>query len=386
MTEELYSACNNSKITGLVFVDFAKAFDMIDHEKLLSKLKHYCISDHTIELIRSYLSNRLQAVVVNSTQSNLSHLSYGVPQGSILGPLLFSIYINDLPLSIKTSICHLFADDTTFSSCGSSVESIRYDLDGALCDLFTWCVANSMLVNPQKSECMLICTRQKRMKLGDALLNLQFNNIMLPQVSTHKILGVILDQNLSWSNHSILISSILASKVYQLNCIKHFIDLPTRKLFYFAYIQPYIEYCSSVWGHCCKSHLIRIISLQKRSFKLILGSNMFDYETMSHLLDIVPFNKKIMVNDCILLHKVITGFAPDYLSGYILKQSSHYFSSDTRIVVPFPNMDIMKMSFSYNSAFYWNKLPFGLRNVQGLKQFKGALLNYVGYNTKKGIG
>ena len=153
ITEDLYSTCNNSEVAGLVFVDFAKAFDMIDHEKLLIKLKHYCIADDTIDLLRSYLSNRLQSVCLNLTQSKLSPLSYGVPQGSILGPHLFSIYINGLPLLIKTTTCHLFADNITLVLSAVSVASIRSDLNQALHDLYSWHLKHSTLVNPQKSEC-----------------------------------------------------------------------------------------------------------------------------------------------------------------------------------------------------------------------------------------
>ena len=385
ITEPLYSSCNSSEAAGLVFVDFSKAFDMIDHEKLLVKLKHYCIAEPSIELLRSYLTNRMQSVCLNSSQSELSYLSYGVPQGSILGPLLFSIYINDLPLSINSSLCHLFADDTTLVAYGDSVASITSDLSYALQDLYSWCVANSMLVNPSKSECMLVCTRQKRMKLNDTL-SLTFDNIPLPQVSSHRLLGVVIDRNLTWSNHTALLSNRLASKVYQLNCIKNFINLATRKLFYHAYIQPCLDYCSSVWGHCCKTHLIRLNSLQKRSFKLILKSHEYTLDAMAKMLNIQPLNAKIIFNDCILLHKIVCGSAPSYLSFLALKQPSQYFSDDLRIVLPFPNMDIMKMSFAFNCASSWNKLPVFLRRIKKTNIFRRHLLNHFGFPKKVGIG
>ena len=119
------------------------------------------------------------------------------------------------------------------------------------------------MANPIKSKSMLVCTRQKRIKINDQL-NLYFDQVLLPQVSSHKLLGVIIDHNLTWANHTAFISSKLSTKAYQLNCIKNFLDLATRKLFYFAYIQPQLDYCSTVWGHCCKSHLIRLKSIQKR--------------------------------------------------------------------------------------------------------------------------
>ena len=385
ITESLYQTCNNSNASGLVFVDFSKAFDMIDHEKLLIKLKHYHVSESSIDLLRSYLTNRKQSVCINNFKSELSGLSYGVPQGSILGPILFSIYINDLPLAITSSLCKLFADDTTLISSGDSVLSITSNLNHDLHNLYSWCIANSMLVNPQKSESMLVCTRQKRQKLNDTL-KLYFDGVLLPQVTFHKLLGVIIDQNLTWSNQTTFISNKIASKVYQLNCIKNFLDLSTRKLFYFAYIQPYLDYCSTVWSHCCKSHLIRLCSLQKRSFKLILKSDQYNLEKMTELLNILPLNIKIIFNDCILLHKIIHGSAPPYLSFLISLQSSKYFSNDLRVIIPFPKMDILKRSFTYNCTSSWNKLPINLRLESKYSIFKNHLRSHLNPTHKVGIG
>ena len=371
-------------MAGLVFVDFSKAFDMIDHEKLLIKLKHYNLTESSINLLRSYLTNRQQSVCISSTHSKLSTLSHGVPQGSTLGPLLFNIYINDLPLTISSALCHLFADDNTLISSGNSVFSITCNLNHALKDLFFWCIANSMMANPIKSKSMLVCTRQKRIKINDQL-NLYFDQVLLPQVSSHKLLGVIIDHNLTWANHTAFISSKLSTKAYQLNCIKNFLDLATRKLFYFAYIQPQLDYCSTVWGHCCKSHLIRLKSIQKRSFKLMLKSDQYDLEEMSELLNILVLQEKFIFNDCILLHKIIYNNVPSYLSNLASLNSSHYFSNDKRVIIPFPHMDIMKHSFAYNCTSSWNKLPSLLRTIEEPLSFKHQLSNYL-TSHKLGIG
>ena len=384
ITELLYSTCDDSNMAGLVFVDFSKAFDMIDHEKLLIKLKHYNLTESSINLLRSYLTNRQQSVCISSTHSKSSTLSHGVPQGSILGPLLFNIYINDLPLTISSALCHLFADDNSLISSGNSVFSISYNLNNALKDLFFWCVANSMMANPIKSKSMLVCTRQKRIKINDQL-DLYFDKVLLPQVSSHKLLGVIIDHNLTWANHTAFISSKLSTKAYQLNCIKNFLDLATRKLFYFAYIQPQLDYCSTVWGHCCKSHLIRLKSIQKRSFKLILKSDQYDLEEMSELLNILLLQEKFIFNDCILLHKIVYNNVPSYLSNLASLNSSHYFCNDKRVIIPFPHMDIMKHSFAYNCTSSWNKLPSRLRTVEEPFSFKHQLLNYLSSH-KLGIG
>ena len=350
VTERLYNTCNNGKLAGLVFIDFSKAFDMIDHSKLLSKLKHYAVSDHTIGIFESYLSNRTQSVCINSKQSTLLPIKYGVPQGSILGPLLFSIFINDLPLCINTSESNLFADDTTLLSLASNVATLNENLNISMDALKRWCISNLMFVNAKKSGCMLVCTRQKRMKLPCGTLHIHFNNDTIPQVTHHRLLGVILDQNLTWGNHIDKTCYKISSKIYLLNRIKNFIDIETRKLFYFAYIQPYLDYCSSVWGHTYQSNISRISSLQKRALKRI-NCNVFDpHQNLYLSFNIIPFTDKVKFQDCILIHKIIHGEAPNYLSSLLNLNLSQYFSHQSRLIIPFPNMDIFKMSFSYSGA------------------------------------
>ena len=253
---------------------------MIDHSKLLLKLKHYSISNHTLKILKSYLSNRTQSVCIKSNKSTLLPIKYGVPQGSILGPLLFSIFINDLPLCIKTSESKLFADDATLLSLATSISSLTENLNLSMSALKKWCFANLMFVNATKSGCMLVCTRQKRMNLRCASLDIYFDNESIPQVSSHRLLGIILDQNLTWCDHIDMLLNRISSKIYQLSRIKNFIDINTRKLFYFAYIEPYFTYCSSVWGHTYSSHTKRLSSIQRRALKAVNNNVISNYRDL----------------------------------------------------------------------------------------------------------
>ena len=194
---------NNWKVNGAVFIDLQKAFDMIDHKILLNKLNVYlgqgptlplptltsadssinpCVLSSSTEsnvpaFFHSYLSNRQQFVFVNGVSSAKGIVRRGVPQGSVLGPLLFCLFINDMPLHIKDSTidCDLFADDATLHTSDKNINKINSRLQHGLEDVSNWCQMNSMVINPTKSECMVVTTRQKR-QLKPLTLNLSLYN------------------------------------------------------------------------------------------------------------------------------------------------------------------------------------------------------------------
>ena len=152
-------------MSGAVFLDFRKSFDLVHHDILLKKLSTYNLRTASIAFLRSYLQDRLQCVLVNGTYSQETSITSGVPQGSILGPLLFCIFINDLPLCLtRASVqCDLFADDGTLNTANDNIDNIRRDLQQSLCDVSGWC-RNRMALNLTKTKCMLMATRQKHLK------------------------------------------------------------------------------------------------------------------------------------------------------------------------------------------------------------------------------
>ena len=174
-----------------------------------------------------------------------------------------------------------------------------------------------------------------------------------------------------------MILNRISSKIYQLSRIKNFIDINTRKLFYFAYIQPLFDYCSSVWGHTFSSHTKRLSSIQRRALRVVNNNMISDYRDLFVSFNILPVERKVQFRDCILIHKIIHGDAPTYLSSVVNKRTSEYFSYEPRFVIPFPNMDIFKMSFSYKAVFFWNQLPSSLRREATLGTFKSSMLSYL---------
>ena len=151
---------------GCVLVDFRKAFDLVDHKILLKKLQCYKCSENCLKWFESYLTNRTQRVSLNNNVSEPEHVTCGVPQGSILGPLLFLLFINDLPLVLKNSAnVDLYADDTTIYDVQCNTDQLESNLQFSLNALHVWCRQNGMVLNTEKTNVMLITSRQRRSNL-----------------------------------------------------------------------------------------------------------------------------------------------------------------------------------------------------------------------------
>ena len=176
MVNKFLEAINSSQIIGMVMVDFRKAFDLVDQILLLKKLRHYKLSDKTINWFSSYLLDREQKVVINNIESRIENVLCGVPQGSILGPLLFLMFINDLPLYTNNVVTDLYVDDTTVYMVGETQDYIELNLQMALQNLSEWFNLNGMLINTDKTKTMLITTSQNRLHLNNDILHLTYNN------------------------------------------------------------------------------------------------------------------------------------------------------------------------------------------------------------------
>ena len=225
----------------------------------------------SLSWFKSYLSNRSQQVVINNSSSTSDDVVCGVPQGSILGPLLFLLFINDLPLSLKhlPISVDLYADDTTLYGTASDKSSLEANLQNSLDSVHTWCLENGMLINTDKTKLMLIASRQKRNSLIDGELKITFNNIDLKTSTNEKILGVHVDQNFVWNNHFQHVSKKISSHLWLLSQIRTYLTVQHRRMFYNAYIKSHIEYCCVVWGNSCSFNAYKIEKLQRRACKLI---------------------------------------------------------------------------------------------------------------------
>ena len=213
-------------------VDFRKAFDLVDHKMLLKKPSVYKCSNLTLSWFNSYLSNRSQIVTVNGIRSEKETVSCGIPQGSVLCPLLFLLFINDLPFTLQevVSAVDLYADDTSIYDIQTDKTLLQRNLQSALNLLHIWCKENGMFLNTDKTKVMFITTRQKRTTLSDGVLALKYDDINLHLSNNENVLGVYIDENFIWNAHFMHVSKKFSSNLW-MSQIKNDLSLEHRLLF-----------------------------------------------------------------------------------------------------------------------------------------------------------
>ena len=253
-----------------VFVDLQKAFDTVDHDILLAKLEHYGIRGSANQWLKSYLSNRSQFVYVNNFSSVLKPVIYGVPQGSVLGPLLFLIYINDLHFSIKSSETYHFADDTLLLNFSDSIRSLCNRVNADLKILTSWLNANKISLNAKKTEFIVFRSQSKSLDFNP-FLKLMGNRIHASQ--SVKYLGVHLDEHLNWKSHIFSLATKLQRANGVLSKIRHYVPLNSLINIYHGIFASHIRYACQLWGLRDNSVTHRILTLQKTALRLITFSD-----------------------------------------------------------------------------------------------------------------
>ena len=224
----------------VVFVDLKKAFDTVDHEILIQKLELYGLSNASLGLMQSYLSERKQSCVIQNNRSKERLVTCGVPQGSILGPLLFLLYINDLPNCLETSTPTLFADDTNITISGTNAADVENKANLEMARIHDWLLANKLHLNVAKTEFMLVGTRQRLSNL-DAIPALKIGEKDIKRVSNSKTLGVVVDENLSWDDHINYIIKKVVSGLGAIKRIRPFVSQDILVTIYNAIVQSYLD-------------------------------------------------------------------------------------------------------------------------------------------------
>jgi hypothetical protein len=249
-------------------MDLTKAFDTINHDILLYKLQYYGIRNNALSLLKSYLTNRKQFVEIDNIKSEFSDLSIGVPQGSILGPLLFTIYVNDIALSSNLFQTISYADDTTLfvsvsiinNETHPSVETLNEELNKYV----DWLRLNALSLNISKTHCMMFSTHNRTIEYP----LVKINNTQINYVDTFDFLGITIDKNLRWNCHIEKIASKISKTIGILNHLKKILPLEILKMIYNALINSHIHYGLLCWGY----QINRIIKLQKKAIRTITTS------------------------------------------------------------------------------------------------------------------
>src|SRR3989442_1027811 len=295
--DKLTDSLDKGKFVFSLFIDLSKAFDTIDHVLLLNKLHSYGIRGVAYNLISSYLTNRLQYVELFDIKSQLSGITCGVPQGSILGPMLFLLYINDLPLCTRLIQFFLFADDTTVLFSCDRLEDLIEIVNRELLYLTDWFSINKLSLNLTKTNYMLFSGHNLLPKHDDVFLC----NHSIKQVQLSKFLGIEIDEKLTWKHHIQTIQKKLSTANYILRSIRYKINQATALKIYDIMILPHLAYCNIIWGNACKTFLLNIHRLQKRALKVCCDDKKVKSESLFVIL------KKLTVKNinCLQLGQLV---------------------------------------------------------------------------------
>ena len=282
IVNKIASGIDKFEHTVGVFLDFSKAFDTINHEILLYKLNYYGVRGIALEWFRNYLDSRKQFVSIANTNSDTKMVNCGVPQGSILGPLLFLIYINDFCKSSSVLSFILFADDSNIFFSHKDPRHLLATINHELKQVSEWIKANKLSLNLQKTNYMLFSNI-----IDELPGNIIFENTNIKRVSITKFLGVTIDKNLSWKEHVDHICKIISRNIGIINKVKYYFPTHILLNLYSTLILPHLNYGIVAWGNCADCLLNRILLLQKKAMRIICHADFRSHTDALFFINII---------------------------------------------------------------------------------------------------
>ena len=315
---DLILAMDRGEVTSLILLDLSAAFDTVDHSILLTRLQNWFGLDGlSLNWFTSYLSSRSQAVSINDSISAFSTLFCGVPQGSVLGPLLFTLFTTPLGSEIsKNSLkYHLYADDTQlYISFTPTNSALSLDtLTTTFTDIISWMNLNKLLLNPSKTEFLLIGTKQQRLKFSD-LTNLSLSNDIIPVSSSARNLGFIFDSDMSFSDQINSVSKSCHFHIRDIRRIRHLLPLSAATALANSLVSSKLDYCNSLYSGISQANLNKLQRIQNSLARVITNTSKYQHITpILKKLHWLPIKQRIDYKLSLLTYKTLTNQQPTYL-------------------------------------------------------------------------
>ncbi len=374
ITEKVRYECWNP---GIVLVDLRKAFDTVDHAILIDKLSSFGICENELKWFKSYMTNRTQQVDYNGTLSDQRTITTGVPQGSILGPLLFVMFVNDAPDAVKELI-DLYADDTTLQAADNDLQNLESKLNSELESLNNWFTKNRLILNTDKTLCIVLSTYQRKATVDNTNIAIKIGQTHIKQVDEAKLLGATIDEHLTWKPHISKMCSKISKKLGLLKRLKRCVPDHTLKMLFNSLVQPHFDYIDIVWGTAADIHVNAIYRMQKRAARILTGAKRFTRtKTLLKQLGWLSVRERIMFHRAVLTFKAIHGKTPNYISSKCIQVTNRYHTRSAQngdLKVPKPNLEIFKRSFEYLSPAQWNQLDTKTKHSESIGIFKKRYL------------
>ena len=323
LQDKIMGGFENNKLTCGIYLDLKKAFDTVDHSILLSKLNAYGFSDKFLHLIKSYLNDRYQCVEHQNIKSCMQNITIGVPQGSILGPLLFILYINDLPNVCEQASTLLYADDTAIFFQSDNAGELQNMLNSNLPMLCKWFQINKLSLNASKSFFQLYNISNQNIKIDVSL-----NGVIIEHADTVRYLGMLIDTNLKWKSHVDHIAAILSRNVGIMNRSKFFLGRKHLLLLYNSLVLPYLNYCCLIWGNSAQSTINKLFILQKKAVRIIESQDRIAHSNPIFVkLQLLKLKDIAKQQSLLVMHSVIRQEAPTLIKSLFNLSPMHHRES-----------------------------------------------------------
>ena len=375
IVDRIITEMDKNNVPINIYMDLSKAFDTLDHQILLFKLRYYGFANNSFKLLESYLSNRTQYVEMNDVCSDLMEIKCGVPQGSILGPLLFIIYLNDLPSITESLIPIIYADDTTlFATLNTrNIRTAQEDINNELKLVSEWLKLNKLSLNIEKTKAMLFHTSQRHIVTPDIFID--GNKIEF--VKEFKFLGLVIDENLSFKQHVNFVSKKISKTIGILARLKNTLPVGVLLNIYHALILPYLTYGISIWGW----RYSNLFKMQKKAIRLITNSKYNAHTSiLFKQLSILKLNDICTLHDYKLCYKFINCPTPEYFVNILNTSAPCIHSHNTRsamdIRLPPVRHEFARNGIKYKFSKLFNNMPEAFKSKIYTHSFSGYK-NYI---------
>ena len=376
----LLSGLKDKKYTVSIFMDLSKAFDVLNHNILKSKLEHYGFRSNFLNFLMSFIENREYFVSANGHISDKRTVNIGVPQGSTLGPLLFLLYINDMVNCSNILKFSLFADDSTASHSDSDLNTTLNTIKEEFSKVLDWLLANKLIINLQKTHLMLFTNRKR-----PESISLNIDDKIITEISETKFLGVIVDNQLNWNAHIKHISNKVSKSAGILRLLRNKFPKHILKTLYQTLTYPYFNYCNLIWGTAHITNLNPLIVLQKKCIRIICRAGYIDHTAplfkstkilklgQIHILSCAKFIYNCYKSNTYLNFRV----------RLIQNSQIHHYSTriSTNLRAPYERLEIGINSFFVKGIKIWNKIPYDIKSANTILYFKQNIKKWILDNT-----
>ena len=374
LTDKVKIGFEEGLLTGMVLIDLQKAFDTIDHSILLEKMSCLGFAGKTIAWYTSYLTNRSFIVNVGKESSSPGKLSCGAPQGSILGPLLFLLYVNDMPQTVNSELL-LYADDTCLIYMGKNIQIIEEQLNSDFTSLCEWFIDNKLSVHFSEEKTKSILFGTKRQLKDQRDLNLKYGDIEIKQHSRVTYLGCILDNILSGEHMAAKVLNTVHNRLKFLYRKQKFLSLSLRRLLCNALIQPHFDYACAAWYPLLnKRQSKRIQIAQNKCIRCCLNLDNKAHVGTNEFLKInwLPTKKRVEQCICVNVFKFFNQMSPQYRAEIFHPSSSVHNTrrATQKLDLPFRKSCIGQKTLSYIGPKTWNNLPAQIKLSKSVNTFK----------------